>query len=817
MSTLFHRPGLTPLLTGVVLAASLHVQQRALPSSEACWISLALSLLTAGTLWRYHRQTCQSSPAPGVSLRAWLLACLCSAWLAWSWMNAHALWRHPLAADPSWEGLTLRLHGVVSDLPQQHEDSWRFRFEVEVAWREDTGESLAVPQRVLLGWYGRGMASASGLPLSLRAGERWALSVRLKQVHGQMNPGGFDFERWAWEQGLGATGSVRNGPNDRAAQRLTLTSQALWAQWRQGMRDRIHERVNEPRWAHILSGLVVGDATGIERSDWDVFRATGIAHLISISGLHVTLLAWWLRAWVVFLWRRTDVMGRPWSLWLPAPWAGLYVGLLAAWAYAMFSGWGLPAQRTIWMLTLTSALQWGGRRWPTPLVWLVVFASVLAFDPLACLQPGFWLSYVAVAVLFAGGSGRPASGEEGRSRLSQLLRQWGREQVWMTVTLSPLCLLFFQQVSLVGLLANAVAIPVITLWVTPLALLGMAMPWLWELSAASLSLLMALLTPLAAWPWATLNTATPPWLLSALGLWGAMLLVLPGPLMFRLWGVPLLLPCFFWQAPRPASGSFELLAADVGQGNAVLVRTAHHALLYDTGPRYSRETDAGQRVIVPMLRSGHERLDALVLSHQDSDHTGGARTVWAMQPQARIWRGIAQEHDLSALGDSRRCLAGQHWQWDGVRFEFLHPLLADYATQRKPNALSCVLKISAQGRSALLVADIEMAQERRLLSQGEGALKADVLLVPHHGSLTSSSLAFVQAVSPTWALVQAGYRNRFGHPAPEVKARYEAVRARWVTSAQCGAAHWRSDAPEQMSCERAQRQRFWHHVMAPEP
>ena len=175
MSTLFHRPGLTPLLTGVVLAAGLHVQQRALPSSEACWVSLALSLLTAGTLWRYHRQTCKSSPATGVSLRTWLLACLCAAWLAWSWMNVHALWRHPMVTAPTWEGLTLRLHGVVSDLPQQHEDSWRFRFEVEAAWREDTGESLAVPQRVLLGWYGRGMASETGLPLSLRAGERWAL------------------------------------------------------------------------------------------------------------------------------------------------------------------------------------------------------------------------------------------------------------------------------------------------------------------------------------------------------------------------------------------------------------------------------------------------------------------------------------------------------------------------------------------------------------------------------------------------------------------------------------------------------------------
>ena len=817
MRTLFHRPGLTPLLLGVVLAAGLHVQQTALPSGSVSLRSLTLALFASGLLWRYVRRASQHPAGPQNFPGTWLLAGLCAAWVAWSWMNVHAVWRHPVALAHPWEGLTLRLQGVVTDLPQQHEDSWRFRFDVEAAWREDTGEALDVPPRVLLGWYARASASETGLPLSLRAGERWALSVRLKQVHGQMNPGGFDFERWAWEQGIGATGTVRNGPNERTALRLAETSHALWAQWRQSMRDRIQQHVSEPRWARILAGLVVGDATGIERSDWDVFRATGIAHLMSISGLHVTLLAWWLRALVVFLWRRTDVFGPSWSLWIPAPWAGVCVGLVAAWAYALFSGWGLPAQRTVWMLTLASVLQVSGRRWPTPLVWLLVFAAVLGFDPLACLQPGFWLSYVAVAVLFAGGSDKPSQHDGATRGWRPMLRQWWREQALMTVTLSPLCVLFFQQVSLVGLVANAVAIPWITFWVTPLALVGMAIPWLWEVSAASLSLLMAMLTPLAAWPWAILNTATPPLMVSALGLFGAVLLVLPGPVVWRFWGVPMLLPCFFWQAERPAEGVFEILAADVGQGNAVLVRTAHHSLLYDTGPRYSRETDAGQRVIVPLLRSADERLDALVLSHQDSDHTGGARTVWAMQPQARIWRGIPAGHDLAALGDSQACLAGQHWRWDGVRFEFLHPTSADYATQRKPNALSCVLKISAQGRSALLVADIEMAQEKRLLSQGADTLKADLLLVPHHGSVTSSSMEFVQAVRPTWAWVQAGYRNRFGHPATEVHARYAAMRAHWVTTAQCGAARWHSDDPEHMTCERTQRQRFWHHVMVPEP
>jgi competence protein ComEC len=279
----------------------------------------------------------------------------------------------------------------------------------------------------------------------------------------------------------------------------------------------------------------------------------------------------------------------------------------------------------------------------------------------------------------------------------------------------------------------------------------------------------------------------------------------------------MLLPCFFWQAERPAQGVFEILAADVGQGNAVVVRTARHALLYDAGPRYSRETDAGQRVIVPLLRHGNERLDAMVLSHQDSDHTGGALAVRAMQPQARIWRGIPQGHALAALDNSQACLRGEHWEWDGVLFQFLHPMPADYALQRKPNALSCVLKISAQGRAALLVADIESPQEKRLLSHDPEALKADLLLVPHHGSLTSSSAQFVQAVQPKWAWVQAGYRNRFGHPAPAVQARYEAAQAQWVTTAHCGAASWRSDAPDDMTCERTQRPRYWHHAMAPAP
>jgi competence protein ComEC len=273
-----------------------------------------------------------------------------------------------------------------------------------------------------------------------------------------------------------------------------------------------------------------------------------------------------------------------------------------------------------------------------------------------------------------------------------------------------------------------------------------------------------------------------------------------------------MLPLLLWQAPRVPVGQFELLAPDIGQGNAVLVRTAQHALLYDAGPRYSLESDAGHRVIVPLLQALQVRLDTLVLSHRDTDHVGGAAAVLAQQPQA-AWMG-SMAHDTGAVlaRPGQRCEAGMAWQWDGVRFEVLHPLAADYRQALKPNALSCVLRITAGSQVALLAGDIEEAQEAALRSR-EPDLRAAALLVPHHGSKTSSSAAFLEAVAPQVALVQAGYRNRFGHPAEPVLQRYAQRGVTVVESPRCGAwtwQSWRSDVP-QGQCQRDIARRYWHH------
>uniref|UniRef100_UPI0017DBFD9C ComEC/Rec2 family competence protein n=1 Tax=Ramlibacter sp. TaxID=1917967 RepID=UPI0017DBFD9C len=289
------------------------------------------------------------------------------------------------------------------------------------------------------------------------------------------------------------------------------------------------------------------------------------------------------------------------------------------------------------------------------------------------------------------------------------------------------------------------------------------------------------------------------------------LLAMPLPAPLRLLGLPLMLPVLLWQPPRPPGGEFDLLAADIGQGNAVIVRTATHTLVYDAGPRYGQDTDAGHRVLVPLLRQAGERIDMLVLSHRDADHTGGARAVLAMQPQASLLSSIEPQHELQAVRRATRCENGQHWEWDGVRFEILHPLPADYGMGPKPNAISCVLRIGNGRATALLAGDIEQPQEARLVADG-APLAADLLLVPHHGSKTSSSEAFLDAVHPRIALAQAGYRNRFGHPAPAVAQRYAEHGIRLVPSARCGAAAWRSAEAGAVGCERERQARYWHHA-----
>jgi competence protein ComEC len=547
---------------------------------------------------------------------------------------------------------------------------------------------------------------------------------------------------------------------------------------------------------------------------------------------------------------------------VPAPRAARWGGLAAALGYAAFAGWGVPAQRTALMLAVSTLLAGGGLHWPWPLVWGAAAVAVAAADPWALLQPGFWLSFVAVGLLLAtgstpgalrgagterpagvgaasrspagatGGTGLPPRAPAAASALAaarRLIVDGLRTQAVATLGLAPLTLVFFQQLSLVGFAANLVAIPLVTLAITPLALLGVLLPPLWDVAAALVRALDALLTVLATPPWAvwTVAAAGPPAV--ALGLAGGALALLPLPRRVRALALALVLPLVLPPPSRPPWGRVDAMAVDVGQGGAVLIRTATHTMLYDAGPQYGSESDAGDRVLLPLLRAlGERRLDVLMLSHRDTDHIGGADALLDALPVETLSSSLEPGHPLLARAArhgvaARRCGDGQRWQWDGVDFELLHPDAARFeraaaSPRLQSNTLSCVLQVRERARSAprvlLLPGDVERAQEGALVTRHGRRLASDVLLVPHHGSKTSSSAAFLDAVAPRVAVVQAGYRNRFGHPAPVVLQRLRERGIEVVQNADCGA--WRLSAGV-ASCWRAVAPRYWRAEPAAAP
>jgi competence protein ComEC len=839
--------------------SALQLQQAALWPMDWYGLALLAALAVAAFTSRWGRSRGPRQTA-WVALRGVLALGAC-ALVAFALVGLRACWFDSQRLEGALEGRDMQVVGVVRDMTQSNPLGLRFRLQVESA-RLD-GVPVAFPARVDVGWY-TGLSpqgAAADLspwelqrqPQTLWPGERWQFTLRVKAPHGSINPHGFDYELWLWEQGVQATAYVRAGPQDAAPQRLEATPQYPVAQWRQALRQRIMQRVQDPQAAGLITALVVGDQSAIDRAGWDMFRATGVAHLVSISGLHITMFAWGATALVAWLWRRSQRL----CLTVPAPTAALVAGLFLAVAYSVFSGWGLPAQRTCVMLATVTGLRVLGLRWPWPQVWTLALVLVVASDPWALLQPGFWLSFVAVGILFSSDIRRSVAqhgavnddldGTKARLYWAlacslNALRGLVREQWTITLALAPLTVLLFGQVSVVGLLANLLAVPWVTLVLTPLAMLGTVAPALWLGAVAAAQALMAVLQTMAAWPGAVWVLAVPPLGLAMVAALGGAVLVLPLPWSLRLLGAPLVLAMLVWRPAAPAVGEFELLGADVGQGNAVLVRTASHALLYDAGPRYSLESDAGHRVLVPLLQALQTPLNRLVLSHSDTDHVGGAAALMAMQPGVDVWTSVPATHPLLAQSQVQRCQAGQSWVWDGVLFEVLHPRETDYGAvpPPKPNALSCVLRIVASARersaqglqatnnpaSALLVGDIERAQEDALLARADAnglgdypGLRSTILLVPHHGSKTSSSAQFLSAVRPSVALVQSGYRNRYGHPAAQVMARYEALAQGYgpqeslqiVDTPHCGAFIWQSWLPQNGACARESLRRYWHH------
>jgi competence protein ComEC len=778
-----------PLPVPIVVAALFVHRLPALPGQP-----VALALLVAGLSGLIV--------AGGRRGHAWRLLAMGAAAAGWTLLAA----AHGLAErlDAAQEGRDFVVVGLVASMPSATDHGTRFAFDIEhcVPQVADCPDG----RRVRLSWSAFGGSPVDGTAARSeigkpRPGERWRLNVRLKRPHALHNPGVFDAELRALEEGIAAGGYVR------ASRRTAMPNEWLGSYgWSLGAAfEAARARLRDAMWAAlrdtrqdaagVLVALVVGDQAAIPSRWWEIFNRTGIGHLMSISGLHVTMLAG-LSVLVARRALRSAAAARSGLLlrW-PANRLAWLFGVLTAFVYAGLAGWGIPAQRTCWMLAVAGVSLFSGRTRSVAHVLALATGVVTVLDPWAPLAAGFWLSFAAVAAITLHGSDRrpratsPASIQSGQRlhRMRRALVEAARTQWAATLALVPLGALFFSSVSLVGPLANAFAIPLVSALITPLAMLAASfLPWLPQVGALLLQptvlaagLLLDLVEFLAASPWAAVVVPQPGAAALVLASVAVALVLWPMRVPARHAALAGLLPLAAPLAQLPPLGALRVTAFDVGQGMAVLVETSTRRLLYDTGPLYGGDSEAGARVILPWLRArGIAHLDALVISHLDSDHSGGVPSLLRNLRIDWIAGTLPAGHPARESGRPfHACHRAHGWKWGEVAFEFLHPGGEPLRGAKSPtNASSCVLRVVAPAARVLLTGDIEAGQERLLVQHyGDDGLRADLMLAPHHGSSTSSSARFLAAVRPRHAIAQVGFRNRFGHPAAKVVERYRAA------------------------------------------
>ncbi len=689
------------------------------------------------------------------------------------------------------------IQGSIASLPQQQGRKWRFLFNIETL--KHGGNIVAEPpQHIRLNWYGRSP--------ELNVGDRWQLTVRLKRPHGFMNPGGFDYEGWLFQQRIRATGYVRSSEENRLLS-SDLTHYPL-QRIRQSLANTITLQLDQPEFSGIVMALTIGERQAISQSQWDVLRKTGTIHLVAISGLHIGLVAGMVFVLVQLLWPRLSSVTLRW----PAPRVAAIAGFLAATLYATLAGFTIPTQRALVMVAVVMLMLYLQRQRRFSDTLSLALLTVLVIDPFVVMSAGFWLSFSAVAAIIFAMSGR-------LNRRDWWWR-WGRVHLVVAIALLPLLLMTFQQLPLLSPLANFIAVPWVSLCVVPLVLLGASIT-LWFPEAGALLLNAAVIALSWLWPfleslaaqeaglWQQHSPAT--WTLLA-ALIGVLLLLSPRGIPGRWLGVIWCLPLILITPARPTEGEWWFTLLDVGQGLAAVVQTQNHTLIYDTGPRFSDSFDTGSAVVVPFLHhAGVNVVDMLIIGHGDNDHMGGARSLSTLTKVKQIITSVPDK--VVWQTGAQRCVNGQQWQWDGVLFEILHPP----ATGFDGNDASCVLRVSTladrEGASLLLTGDIEAVAERALLRESRERLRTRIVVVPHHGSKSSSSEAFVAAVAPQYALFPAGYLNRYHFPHASVTARYLEHGSKMLGSADDGALTFRFNATgEIISLQRFRHSagRYWH-------
>ena len=748
---------------------------------------------------------------------------LCGGVLGFCWATLFAQAYLQQSLPTELEGRDVVVTGTIASLPGWSEQGARFNFQIEEVQPVD-GVVPRLPSRVSLGWPAGFQGRAAQPVPDIQPGERWQLTVRLTRPHGNANPQGFDYEVWLLEQNLRATGSVKPDQNslvkNQRQDAFVFSFANCVERSRAWLRARILAALPGQRYASVLVALVVGDQRGVQQSDWTIFTRTGVGHLISISGLHITMVAGLFALIGRALWRRSFFAQAELPLRLPAQKFAALVAVTTAYLYVLLAGFGVPAQRTLYMIAVVAAALWSGRLTSVSHVLCLALGVVVLLDPWAVMSPGFWLSFGAVATILYASVGRITASSDGVrwQRLWAAIRPEVHTQYVVTIGLIPLTLLLFGQVSLISPIANAIAIPLISFVVTPLALLGSVMPmpvakWLLIVAHGCIELLAQVLGWLSQFSAAVWTAPMPSLAMFVAAAIGTLWMLAPRGWPLRWLGLVCWMPLLINAPQRPGSGEFRVLAFDVGQGMALLIETANHRLLYDTGPTYSPESDGANRVIVPYLKSrGIASLDTVVISHSDADHAGGALSLIKAMPVQTVMSSLSLDAPIVlAAKHHQRCVAGQQWSWDGIDFEMLHPVPSIYeSTKWKPNAHSCTLKISRGATSILLPGDIEAIQENELVNSIPEKLRSTVLLAPHHGSGTSSTVEFLDAVQPKVALFQVGYRNRYRHPKAEVFERYGQKNIERLRTDTLGAITLRFEDQLSWSAYRQTHLRYWY-------
>ena len=725
--------GILSFLFGILLLQ----QFNSLPSLLWCWLLISVVSLTF--LPRYFRNT--------------LLIVI---GFLWALLRAH--WVLDVALPNEMQGKDVLVTGVVASIPLEDERKHRFEFDVETLLFNNSKVNFT--SKIRLSWYKT--KNTNKHESEIKAGQRWQFWLRLKQPHGFMNPGGFDYEGWLYQKKIRATGYVRiNAKKKQFAKKMSDEASGYNVLvLRQKLYTQLNSITSQKHYAGILIALAMGERSGITDEQWDVFRATGTSHLVAISGLHIGLLA----GFIFYITRRVWPYCGSAALVLAAPRAAALMSMLVAIFYAALSGFAIPSQRALIMISIVMFSIFSLRKVQSSQVLSLALLGVLLLDPVAVLSAGFWLSFSAVTIISVAALGR--------LNLDKSWKVWGRLQWRISLALIPLLVFLFQQASIVSPITNLFAIPIISFLVVPFVLLASSISFfapdlstvIFSFTHSILNILWWILSFLADTPISEWHGVKPDLVSLYLASIGFILLLAPKGWPAKNFGFFLLLPLLWPNTLSLKEGEAEMTLLDVGQGLSVVIQTKQHTLVFDTGPKFSKSFDTGAAVVIPFIRQKNiKKLDMLIVSHKDNDHSGGLESI---QNEIEVVKLMTSYNEKG----SEFCHSGQRWIWDGVFFEMLNPDESINYTKR--NNASCVLRVSVGKDSILLSADIEKKAEKQLVLRYAEGLESTFLVAPHHGSKTSSSKEFLETVNPKYVLIPVGYRNRYRMPHAAVTQRY---------------------------------------------